>query len=180
MGGVGAGAQPTLLGAGLTLRPWGETDIDQVHSAGQDPAIQRWTTLPSPYTRDDAVEFVTDIAPGQWSDRRGAHFAVLSDDGPELLGACGLSSIDPARSSAEAGYWVTPAARGRAVASTALALVVDWARDGLGLAVLDLLAAEANHASRAVAEAAGFTLAGPCPADRCPLDEPVVLYTRMA
>ena len=43
----------------LTLRPYRQDDVDAVHRACQDPDTQRWLPIPSPYTRDDAVEFVT-------------------------------------------------------------------------------------------------------------------------
>ena len=43
----------------LVLRPYRPDDVDAVFAACQDPDNQRWLTIPSPYHRDDAVEFVT-------------------------------------------------------------------------------------------------------------------------
>ena len=39
----------TLTTARLLLRTVGPQDTDAVHAAAQDPDIQRWTTVPSPY-----------------------------------------------------------------------------------------------------------------------------------
>jgi RimJ/RimL family protein N-acetyltransferase len=178
--GVGVGVQPTLPGDRLRLRPWADTDVDDVEAACQDPAIQRWTTVPSPYRREDAVEFVTRMAPQQWADGVAAHFAVESHDSSDLLGSCGLVLVDHTDSSASVGYWVASVARGRGVARRALDVLSEWALTHVGLVRLDLIAAEENRASRAVAEGSGFTLVGPCPVDRCPLDVPAVLYERAA
>ena len=47
----------------LLMRPPVEADVDPITRACQDPDDQRWLSmLPSPYTRDAAVEFVTGIA----------------------------------------------------------------------------------------------------------------------
>jgi len=35
-----------------------EADIDAITAACQDPEVPRWTTVPSPYTRKNAVEFI--------------------------------------------------------------------------------------------------------------------------
>ena len=61
--------------------------------------------------------------------------------------------------SAEAYYWVLASERGRGVASTALALVADWAFDG-GVERLFLLTHLENEASQRVASRCGFTREG--------------------
>ncbi|MEU7768146.1 hypothetical protein AB0B25_23925 [Nocardia sp. NPDC049190] len=38
----GGGTQPTLSGDIVTLRPWSAADAPVVHSAYQDPDVQRW------------------------------------------------------------------------------------------------------------------------------------------
>ncbi|MEV6695961.1 GNAT family N-acetyltransferase, partial [Streptomyces sp. NPDC051453] len=42
----------------LRLRTFTVEDTDEVYLAAQDPDIQRWTTIPSPYARVDAEHFV--------------------------------------------------------------------------------------------------------------------------
>src|SRR3954447_7917235 len=48
----------------LVLRPPGDADVDPIVRAFGDPEMHRWLTAPPfPYTRADAVEFITGIAP---------------------------------------------------------------------------------------------------------------------
>ena len=54
MGGVPAIEPPTLRDGDLTLRPPLPGDAEAVTAACQDPAIQRWTFVPSPYRREPA------------------------------------------------------------------------------------------------------------------------------
>jgi hypothetical protein len=54
MGGVPAIEPPTLRDGDLTLRPPLPGDAEAVTAACQDPAIQRWTLVPSPYRREHA------------------------------------------------------------------------------------------------------------------------------
>ena len=49
---------PTLTYGLLTLRPSQESDIEAIYQACQDPIISRFTTVPSNYPKDLAVEFV--------------------------------------------------------------------------------------------------------------------------
>jgi RimJ/RimL family protein N-acetyltransferase len=146
--------------AGLRLRPWRAEDVDAVYHACQDPDILRWTTLPSPYLWEHAVSFVTGRSPAAWASGTGAHFAVLDASSGELLGSCGLVSIDTVLNSGEIGYWTAPWARGRGVAVRATRAVARWAFDSLGLSRLVWQAEVGNHPSRLVALRVGFRVEG--------------------
>ncbi|WP_434742988.1 GNAT family N-acetyltransferase [Micromonospora sp. SH-82] len=145
---------------GLRLRPWQASDADAVHRACQDPDIRRWTRVPSPYRRRDAVGFLTDLAPAAWADGTGAPFAVCDEVGEELLGSCSLVSIDRVLRSGEVGYWTAPWARGRGVAERAVRALARWAFATLDLRRLLWQAELGNHASRLVALRAGFRIEG--------------------
>ncbi|MGI5145295.1 GNAT family N-acetyltransferase [Plantactinospora sp. CA-294935] len=149
-----------IVEAGLLLRPWRAEDVEDVHRACQDPDIQRWTTVPSPYRLEDAIDFVTKQAPQAWSTGSGAPFAVCDGATGELLASCGLITIDPVLRSGEVGYWTAPWARGRAVAVRATRAVSRWAFAGLGLRRITWQAEVGNHASRLVALRAGFQVDG--------------------
>ncbi|SCE71343.1 GNAT family N-acetyltransferase [Micromonospora mirobrigensis] len=146
--------------AGLLLRPWRPGDAADVHRACQDPDIQRWTTVPRPYLPEHAEGFVTGMSASAWADGTGAPFAVCDADTGELLGSCGLISVDPAGGSGEIGYWTAPWARGRGVTVRATRAVARWAFDGLSLRRLVWQAELGNHASRLVALRAGFHVDG--------------------
>ncbi|WP_089156727.1 GNAT family N-acetyltransferase [Micromonospora sp. NBS 11-29] len=145
---------------GLLLRPWRAEDADAVHRACQDPDIQRWTTVPRPYRAEHALAFVTTVSGTAWAEGIGAPFAVCDATTGELLGSCGLVSVDRALDSGEIGYWTAPWARRRGVAVRATRAVARWAFDALTLRRLTWQAEIGNHASRLVALRAGFRVDG--------------------
>ncbi len=158
--GAQANTQPEINDQGLILRPWRSEDAEAVYRACQDPAIQRWTRVPSPYLPEHARYFVTQHSAAAWREGTGATFAVTDPDTGELLASCGLVTIDRVLASAEVGYWTAPWARGRRVATRATRAVSRWAFESLGLRRVVWQAEVGNHASRLVALRAGFRVAG--------------------
>jgi RimJ/RimL family protein N-acetyltransferase len=151
--------EPTEISCGhLYLRPWSEYDEEAVLEACQDADVQRWTSVPSPYSREDAHAGVTERAPGGWRAGTAATWAVLDATTGELLASVGLHGI--ADGHAELGYWCTPAARGRGVVSEAVAAVCRWGFGALDLERITWDALVGNHASLAVAQKCGFTVEG--------------------
>jgi RimJ/RimL family protein N-acetyltransferase len=145
---------PILTDGVLTLRPPRHEDIDAIYAACQDPEIQTWTNVPSPYTRAHAVDYVERVAqlPGT------AAFLGFDQDG--LVGSFAVMEIDRERAYAEIGYWVAAPARGRGVASRGVALVRDWAAEELGAELVELIIHEDNLPSKRVAERTGFLCTG--------------------
>ncbi|TDB95148.1 N-acetyltransferase [Micromonospora fluostatini] len=111
---------------GLLLRPWRATDADAVHRACQDPDVRRWTGVPRPYRRADAVRFVTALAPATWADGSGAPFAVCDAATGDLLGSCGVVSVDRTVRSGEVGYWTAVAALVAAALAAVAGMVDLW------------------------------------------------------
>lgn len=95
--------------------------------------------------------------PRRWAAETGAGWAV--DDHGVLLGRVGFR-VDLAEGSAEAGYWVVPAARGRGVAPRALRAVTEWMFANVGLHRIELSHSSANEASCRVAMKAGYLYEG--------------------
>ena len=140
------------------LRPFEPADADWIYRACQDPAIQRWTSVPAPYTVDDAENYVSKYVPETWATDRGAPFGVFDAISGEGLGTAGLVALDLAAGRAEVGYWVAPWARRRGVATAATLAIARWAFGALGTARLQWVAEVGNVGSRAVAEQVGFTI----------------------
>lgn len=144
----------------LRLRPYVDADVPAIVEACSDPITRRFlAALPHPYTTAVARSYVADCV---WQAAVGvkATWAIADRETDELLGniaVMDLLGVDP--TSAEIGYWMHPAARGRGVMTEATQLVVRHALDpdGLDRRRLVLYAAADNPASNAVALAAGYT-----------------------
>jgi RimJ/RimL family protein N-acetyltransferase len=143
----------------VRLRLMAEADVEAVTAACQDPAIARYTTIPSPYEERHAREWLSQSQVGLGN---GTDLATLVVDvaGGELLGSVGLHGIDPTTGRASAGYWVTAAARGRGIAPRALRLLCGYGFESLGVSRVELWIEPENAASRRVAEAVGFSREG--------------------
>jgi RimJ/RimL family protein N-acetyltransferase len=155
---------PVIEHGRLTLRLPAAPDVPWIFHACQDPDIQRFTTIPSPYRAEDAVGWIR-IAAELCAAGRGYHFLVSLTETGELLGSCGLDVADqPGRG--EIGYWVDRDHRGQGVAAAAVTALEAWAADELGIVETELRIAVANTASIRVAERCGYMVAGP-DADTC-------------
>jgi RimJ/RimL family protein N-acetyltransferase len=137
----------------ITLRAPRATDVDRITVAAQDPVTQRWAlALPRPYLREHAVEFLDRSAA---EARAGTGYSfVAADDEDRVIAAMRVGA------DGEIGYWVAPDARGRGVATRAVTLLRDWARDELGLERMVMRIHPDNVVSCRVAEKAGFVDTG--------------------
>ena len=120
----------------MRLRLIADADVPAIRAACQDPEVQRWTRVPVPYRREDAVEYVGVVSPAAWAAGTHAHFAVLDATTAEVLGSTSLMVIE--HGSAEIGYWCAPQARGRGVMTDAVGAVCRWGFAALGLERLRL------------------------------------------
>ncbi|KJY41030.1 GNAT family N-acetyltransferase [Streptomyces sp. XY332] len=154
--------EPTTLNtARLELRPFGPADEDEVYAACQDPDIQRWTMVPSPYAREHARGFVGELVPGGWREDTAYSFAVRLGPGGPLVAAVGVHVHEVFGTKAyEIGFWAVKEHRGQGFMTEAVSAVARWAFTELGAARLEWRAEVGNTASRAVAEKAGFRMEG--------------------
>ena len=146
---------PTLL-----LRPYRRGDAARFAAAVRESAasVGRWMPWPrADYTPDMALAWFADCA----ARRRvgSAHeFGIFSSDGRELLGGAGLNRIDAQHRGANLGYWVRHAREGQGIATQAARALLRFGFDTLQLARIEIVVAEGNAASAAVARKAGATL----------------------
>ncbi|OZM71975.1 GNAT family N-acetyltransferase [Amycolatopsis antarctica] len=153
--------RPVLLPTDrLLLRPPRLDDADAITRACQDPVLQRRIPVPVPYTRADALRYVTDFAEPGWAT--GTRCTWVMEHGGELAGSIGVDAI--ADGAATIGYWVSPEWRGQGFVVEAGRAVVDFAfrpvPGGLGLQRLGWQAFAGNAASAAVARKLGFRFEG--------------------
>ena len=149
---------PALRDDVVALRPWSVHDVDALVAAWADPEIQKWTLVPAARTAADALRWIS--AEQLRRDRGLALDLVIASAGDEraVLGEVGMVLLAGGPSRAELGWWVGPEHRRQGVATRAVKLFADWARDVLEF---DDLFAEVdmdNPASVWVAESAGLRL----------------------
>lgn len=145
-----------LVDGELSLRRHRPADIDGVLEQCQDEQMQRWTTVPVPYHRSDAEQWVTETTVRGWEQGSTAAFAI--DVAGRFAGSVDLR-LHPG-AAAEIGYGLAPWARGRGVMSRAARLALGWAFGELGLLVVHWQAFVGNWPSRRVAWACGFKVEG--------------------
>lgn len=143
----------------LLLRPFTPNDAETVFQACQDPDIQRWTVVPSPYRREDAEIFVGQLVPDGWRTGTSLAFAVLPRGGGPLRGA--ISVFQRSQPGTwEIGYWTAREHRGHGYTVEAVSVLAHWSLSTLGVERLEWRAETGNAGSRAVAEKAGFRVEG--------------------
>ncbi|MCX7621323.1 MAG: GNAT family N-acetyltransferase [Acidimicrobiales bacterium] len=168
---------PPLSDGVITLRPFEDSDVDTIYDACQDPEIQRFIPVPRPYRRDDAVAYVRRTQ-RQWADGSKAAFAIVDANDPTTV--LGAINVAISGSVGNSGYWITPAARGRGIATRALRLLTGWALGELGLGVVLLEIRPDNDRSIRVAQACGYHYAGRLDVNTATGKKGGLIFTRMA
>ncbi|MFE7354747.1 GNAT family N-acetyltransferase [Streptomyces sp. NPDC057543] len=149
----------TLTTGRLLLRPFAGSDTDEVHAACQDPDIQRWTVVPSPYSRADAEFFAGKLSPCGWADDSMYNFAVVLRESGALAGAVGINRRN-LPGTYEVGFWTAAEHRGHGYMTEAVLSAAHWTFTALGGDRLEWRAEVGNIPSRAVALRAGFRMEG--------------------
>ncbi len=168
---------PTLTDGLVTLRAHRLEDVDAIVEQCVDPNTLRWTTVPRGYTREEATAFVERIA-AEWAVPDGNRYWAIeyADSGRPRFG--GTIDLRPGVSptTADVGFGLHPAARGRGVMSRAVRLVAAHAFEvgpwGVPLQRVHWRAIAGNWGSRRVAWATGFTFHGMIPGTHVDSDNP--------
>jgi len=152
-----------IEGLGLVLREWSDDDVADLVAMYDDPEIDRWTPVASPFDAEAARAYLTAAAQKR-AEGHTVQLAITTDGGPaqgEIL--LFLSAAD--ERDLELAYGVGAAYRGRGLATRGVRLAVVFANRRVRARRVVLRIEDGNGASEAVAQAAGFVLTD---------DEPVV------
>ncbi len=146
---------PTLTDGTVTLRAHHEDDVTGVLEQSIDPLSRTWTTVPVPYTPDDAKRFVREVMPGGWLTDQEWGFAVEYDG----RYAATVTLRNEGAGRAEIAYASHPRIRGTGGMERALRLLLGWGFDGdpgPGLDTVVWWANRGNWPSRRLAWRLGF------------------------
>lgn len=148
----------------LVLSAPSAADTATVFEYCQDPDIQAWTMVPSPYEYEHARHYIEQAAPAAAAAGTDAVFGMYHAVHGRLLGLIGLHGITGPEARhgacAEVGYWTAPHARRHGYTTEALRAVCRWGLAELGLQRIEWFAFTGNEASRRLALKAGFTMEG--------------------
>lgn len=149
-----------------SVRPWRSSDAPVLVSASADPELARQF---GGVRFDDVAAAAAFIGTTYRFDEHARYWAIVADgvetaagsDGAaaRVVGCVGVTAIEHTHGTAWVSYWLTPEARGRGVATRALAAAAEDAF-ALGLHRLELGHRTNNPASCAVATRAGFRAEG--------------------
>lgn len=147
---------PTLTDGHVTLRAHRADDVPGCFEQCQDPLSRQWTTIPVPYSLDDARHFVTELVPQRWADGSSWAFAVEVDG--RYAGTVELR--DEGEGRLEVAFGSHPWVRGTGAMTDAVRLLVDWGFSERGARVVVWRANKGNWASRKLAWRLGFSFDG--------------------
>lgn len=142
-----------LTGEGLVLRDWTEDDVAFMPGLFDNPAVARFTPLPSPFD-EVAAKGHYEKSLARRSEGTGRRLAITIDGG-EPLGEVVL--FLPEEDHFELGYAVGPAHRGQDLAARSLRVLTAYALE-LGPKPLRLKIDAENTASEVVARRVGYVV----------------------
>ena len=146
----------------LLIRPFRETDANELHDVLGSPEVMKWT--PSPPSKDVAetaqrlartVAFTARQPPGL-----GLWALELRESGV-LLGQVGLFPVEGKGPEVEVAYELAPRAWGHGYATEAARALIAYGFGELGLTRIVALILSGNERSRNVATKCAMTLEGP-------------------
>lgn len=142
-----------------------ERDIPYIYAYCQDPLIQRFTTVPQPYSLSDAEGFISKLVKPGWDSGRELTWALRRKEEPTILGVVSLRDWN--ESQAMVGFWLGAPWRGKGYTPEAVAAVVDWVftgqwtvRGGTPNQTILWEAMVGNTGSAVVAQRVGFRYTG--------------------
>jgi RimJ/RimL family protein N-acetyltransferase len=145
--------------ATVCLTPFDPVHLHAFRALLDDRDVRRFTRVPESPPPGFAETWLQRYERGR-RDGTSEAFAVVDEQEGEFLGIGVAPKIDSPTRTAELGYVVVPAARGRGVATETLRLLTEWGFSELGALRLELLISPANGASQRVAERCGYLREG--------------------
>ena len=162
--GAGPPTAPVLLTSEIVLRPMAEHDVPALVEQERDQQVRRWSPQAHPFGASEAGALVQSAreqwasrsatAPRRWAVGVGAGESSYADYAGQV------EYVPDGRGSAEVGFVVHPAHRGRGLAVAALRLALDHAHTLDGIHTLHWRGEVGNWVSRRVVWRLGFRVEG--------------------
>jgi [ribosomal protein S5]-alanine N-acetyltransferase len=151
-------ATPLAHGS-VVLREFTDKDVHLALELGKDPYVPLVGSLPALPTAQQALEWIHRQR-GRLAEGIGLSFAIADGESDHAIGTIGLWLQNLSAGRATAGYSVSPAHRGRGIASSALQALTAFAWTIPALHRVELYIEPWNKSSIRVAEASGYQREG--------------------
>ena len=179
---------PTLTVGNTTLRPMRPTDAEDIYRAVQDPEIPKFTTVPSDYPVELAIDFASTrnvsshlnktelvfvIEDTSLTSERSTSTSVPGSTSRLLsttesthpysngfAGVISLHTIDIPNHRAEIGYWMAKEARGKGIGSRAASMITEYGLMTMGFNRIDGIVDVRNEPSKQLLLNAGYEFEG--------------------
>jgi ribosomal-protein-serine acetyltransferase len=141
----------------ITLRPFAIRDVGSFTTAVNQSlnSLLPWMVWAhQDYHAEEAASWIN-FTHMQRRNGEAEEFAIV-DSNDRLLGGAGIRFARRPGENSALGYWVRSDAQRQGVATRAVAQLVDFGFKHPQIPLLEIIAAEENHASRAVALRSGF------------------------
>ncbi|WP_330173689.1 GNAT family N-acetyltransferase [Streptomyces sp. NBC_01498] len=147
---------PLPAGEGLQLREWTAADVAALSALFDDPEMDRWTPLRSPFDQAAARAYLAHAVVRR-AEGRSLQLAVTTD-GRAPLGEVMVSVAEEDGTEVELAYGIGAPYRRRGLASRAVRLLLPQAFHATSVRRAVLRIEPSNEASAAVARTTGFRL----------------------
>ena len=177
---------PTLTVGTTTLRPMRPTDAEDIFKAVQDPEIPKFTTIPSDYPVELAIEFAgtrnvnshlnmtelvfviedTSLIPPNTSNVSSSETISVTNSAVShpysngFAGVISLHTIDIPNHRAEIGYWMAKEARGKGIGTRAGSMITEYGLMTMGFNRIDGIVDVRNEPSKQLLLNAGYEFEG--------------------
>lgn len=141
----------------FTIRPYRIDDVDAIYDAVIESRlhVSKWMDWLTPdYSRETTENWVK-LSLSAWESGDAYEHVIVDENSQEVVGACGLNSVNKIDLVCNLGYWIRKSYLGQGAALEAVRQIRDFAFKEIGLARLEIVVAESNLASQRVAEKAG-------------------------
>ena len=153
-------AHPILTTDRLVLRPYRQSDFDDVHAYAVIPEVSQYMGW-GPNSEEDTRAFLARCAAAAANPKEQSHlFAVTLKDGGRMIGGCDLWYVHRADRTADIGYCLHPNFWGSGYATEAATAVLGLAFGPLGLHRVTAMCDPDNGGSWRVMEKVGMRREG--------------------
>jgi ribosomal-protein-serine acetyltransferase len=150
---------PAIVHQGLVLRPLESADAEHFAEAARESAatVGRWMSwCHEAFTVEDGRAWIAMCNAGR-VDGASHECGIFDEATGAFLGGAGLNHFNTDHNFCNLGYWVRQSAQRRGVATRAAMALARFGFEQLGLARIEIVTAEGNDASSAVALKVGAT-----------------------